>query len=475
MVLFPIATVIACVAAVSEAAGSSYKLYSQESNDQFNLLKHGGGAGPYAVHSGWGISTDTPEQCVIEQAHLYVRHGERYPTKKKAKTIRKIFDQISEKGLVASNKAYFLNTYKSPSIYDTEKFDLETTQGPYNGYSSMYQAGAQFRERYNDLYQEGNTLPFFTASENRVIVTSINVARGFFGANWTDHSQFVVLNETEEMGLNSLTPKEGCPKYSGKLSDSKMSEYATVAFDRSAKKLVADVPGLELNGENFADLMELCMYDLNVQGFSPLCDYFSQDDWVAFDHYRNLKSYYKNGRGNPTIPALGGVHSDAIIKLLESPASPANGTALYLNFLHDSNVLALIAALGIATPAEPLSTSQADFTSRLSTSQLAPMGLRVAIEKLSCQNSTDESVTEDFIRFVINDAVFPHDKCTSGPGFSCPLDEYIKITKKRYPDAIKKCGIDKDYSYPKELTFYWDWQSRPEYYQLPSDVDVKNF
>lgn len=478
MVLFPIATVVACLASIAEATSyghSGYKTYDQDATDQFNILKHQGGNGPYSVHPGWGIDTNTPEQCTIEQAHLYIRHGERYPTVGLAKSMRAVFDQIPEKNLTAKNKAYFLNTYKSPSIYDLDQLELESTNGPYNGYSNMYQAGADMRHKYGHLYKEGNTLPFFTASQNRIAVTSLNVARGFFGANWTDYSHFVVLNETANMGLNSLTPEVGCPDFNADIGDEYVETYANIAFEKSLKQLLADVPGLNITAFDYGNMMSLCMYDLNVQGSSPLCDYFSTDDWVAYDHFRALDYYYYSGRGNPSTPAVGGVVVDAALKLLSTPSSPDNGTALYFNFMHETNVLGILTALGIADPTKPLSATQPEFNSRWRTSQLVPMGVRFAIEKLSCKNTTDPEVKEEFIRMTLNDAVFPHDECTSGPGFSCPIEQFVNITKGRFPDAIKQCGINSTYTAPKELTFYWDWQSRTDNYKLWSDVVPSQF
>ena len=71
----------------------------------------------------------------------------------------------------------------------------------------MFLCGSELRSRYNHLWRENDdaVLPLFTASQERIVVTSINVARGFLGSNWKKHSKFIVLNETEEVGLNSLT------------------------------------------------------------------------------------------------------------------------------------------------------------------------------------------------------------------------------------------------------------------------------
>lgn len=449
---------------------------SQTALDQFNILKHQGGNGPYSQHPGWGISTDTPESCKVEQAHIYLRHGERYPTVNFARSARKVLNQIyNSKNITAKNDASFLNAYKSPSIYDLEKLEMETTEGPYSGYSSMFQAGSNFRNKYGHLYNNSQVLPFFTASQERIVVSAINVARGFLGAKWSEHARFVVLNETKEMGLNSLTPGNGCPNFNSSLRNEDSSKYANLAFDRSRRKLLADVPGLNITTTEYGMLMSLCMYDLNVQGSSPLCNYFSADDWVAYDHFRAINYYYEGGAGNPMVPALGGVVVNAAIKLLNAPASPRNATSLYFNFMHETNILALLTALGVANPPGNLSWENPEFNSRWRPSELVPMGARVAIERLVCTNATDPKVSEKYIRMTVNDAVFPHDKCTSGPGFSCPLDKFIEITKGRYPDAITQCGIGANYTQSKNLTFYWDWKNKTDLYKLPTNINITQF
>lgn len=464
----------AVFASVSDALVTGIKPYQQQALDMFNILKHQGGQGPYSTHPGYGIERDVPEQCTIEQAQMFMRHGERYPAKSLGTSLTKFFAQIKDKNLTAKNDLYWLNDYSSPAL-DAEFFEAESTEGFYNGYASMYQAGAEIRARYGHLWQDNVTLPFFTAAQERIVVSAVNVARGFFGANWTDNSEFVVLNETENMGLNSLTPVEGCPAFNGSYKEDYSAKWAEIGLERALNKFKKNLPGINATTSDIANVMSLCMYDLNVIGSSPWCEYFSADDWVAFDYYHMLDYYYYCGNGNPTIPAVGSVVANASLHILDSPASAANGTALYMSFMHEVNILMLLTAFGIVNPASDLQYNQPEFTSRWRTSQLVPMGTRVVLERLSCANTTDPEVTEDYVRFIINDAVIPHDTCTSGPGFSCPIDDFIAITKNRLQDPVAKCGINSTYEYQTDLSFYWDWQSKLDTEYNNYVVDVNDF
>lgn len=429
----------------------------------FNVLKHQAGQGPYSTHPGYGINRDSPEQCTIEQVQLFMRHGERYPTASLGVALNTFFSQISEKNLTAKNDLYWLNDYKSPSL-NPDNFELESTKGPYNGYASMVKAGGDIKSRYGHLWQDNVTLPFFTASQERIVVTAVNVARGFFGPKWAQNAAFIVLNETAEFGLNSLTPVEGCPAFNGSYKEDYSPKYAEIGLERALKKFQANLPGVNATTSDITNLMNLCQYDLNVIGYSPWCEYFSADDWVAFDYFHELDYYYYSGNGNPTVPAVGSVVANASLEILDNPASPANGTALYMSFSHEVNILMLLTAFGFVNPSGDLSWEQPEFTNRWKTSQLVPMGTRFAVEKLSCLNTTDSELSESFVRLVINDAVIPHDTCTSGPGFSCPIEDFLNITRGRLQDPIAKCEINSSYAYQQDLTFYWDWKSNSEKY-----------
>lgn len=468
-----LASIFACVVSCADALVTGSKPYSREALDMFNLLKHQGGGGPYSAHPGYGINRDVPEQCTVEQVQIFLRHGERFPTVSLGEHNSEFLSQVKAKNLTAKNDLHFLNSYESPSL-NTEFYELESTKGPYSGYASMFQAGADIRDRYGHLWNENLTLPFFTASQERIVVSAINTARGFIGNNWTELAQFVVLNETAEMGLNSLTPVDGCPAFDSDYRANYSSLYSDIGLETTLKKFKKNLPGVNATATDIANVMALCFYDLNVVGYSPWCEYFTADDWVAYDYIHELDYYYYCGAGNPAVPAVGSVVANASLTILDSPASADNGTALYMSFSHEVNILMLLTAFGFVNPASDLGYTNPVFTNRWKTSLLVPMGTRFAVERLSCANTTDPEVTEKYVRLVINDAVIPHDTCTSGPGFSCPIEEFVEISNSRLQDPISKCGINDTYTAPKELTFYWDWKTNASQY-VNTVVDINQF
>jgi len=379
--------------------------------------------------------------------------------------------QFKDKNL-AKNKLEFLNTYESPAL-DENNYEQQSLMGPYGGYSSMFLCGSELRSRYNHLWRENDdaVLPLFTASQERIVVTSINVARGFLGSNWKKHSKFIVLNETEEVGLNSLTPVLGCPMFNPYYKGDYTVKYGQVGLQNLLKRFKEDVGNsVNVTTEDLANLMALCMYDLNVVGHSPLCDYFEPNDWKAFEYKRDLDYYYYSGKGNPIVSAVGGIVANASLSILNQDES--ENDKIYISFAHETNILMYLSTVGLFNPDTDLDWRTIEFNNRWTTSQIVPMGTRVALERMSCKNKDD--TFSKYVRFLVNNAVIPHDSCKSGPGFSCPLEEYIKIQKSRIPDIHNTCGIDENYKLPNALTFYWDWKKSPEKYRNWV-VDLEDF
>lgn len=362
-------------------------------------------------------------------------------------------------------------------MINSNNFEKETKTGPYNGYDSMRNLGSSLNNTYGHLWQpqsknsgfdssdkdNNEQLPFFVGGFERLVVSAQNAARGFFGDGWQEKSRFVVLNETLDQGLNSLTPEFGCPNYNSLYNSHYELNYYGVGLTSALSRFHNDLPGSNITAVQLAALMALCPYDLNVEGSSPWCSYFNEEDWKAFRYGRDLNYYYSGGPGNPLSYGLGSVVTNASLTLLKQ-SSTSKDQQIYLNFVHDTDLLEYLTAFGFDLPTGILPWDRQ--ISDISVSQLVPMAARIYLEKLVCKvDSQSNTVTQnEFIRFVINDSVHPFPNCTSGPGNSCPLDQFIEVQESRYVDAIGICGFNKPYTVPTELSFYWDWKSNPALY-----------
>lgn len=65
----------------------------------------------------------------------------------------------------------------------------------------------------------------------------------------------------------------------------------------------------------------------------------------------------------------------------------------------------------------------------------------IAFERLNCTSRGKNSVN---VRIRLNDAVYPVPSCRSGPGHSCPLDQYTALVAKKreqYGSFASVCGL----------------------------------
>jgi acid phosphatase len=129
---------------------------------------------------------------------------------------------------------------------------------------------------------------------------------------------------------------------------------------------------------------------------------------------------------------------------------------MYACSAHDTDITPIIGALGILNPPEDLPTDRVAFGHSWSSSELVPMGGHLTMERLSC-NATAISPAGTYVRLVLNEAVLPFRACQSGPGYSCPLEEYASILRQDLPDYVSECEIPA--SDPQHLNFWWDYRT----------------
>ncbi|RDK47243.1 acid phosphatase [Aspergillus phoenicis ATCC 13157] len=445
---------IPAATALTGSSVFSHSLISQQVFDGDNFLEYDGVRGPYVDRISYGISRDPPAQCSVDQLIMIKRHGERYPTTGEGtsieQTLKKINDSLA--GNYSSGDLAFLGnwTYFVPS----DCYEAETSTGPYAGLTDAYNHGKAYRQRYGDLYNESSILPLFTADFQRVISTAQKFGQGFLGnETYATKTALNIISESSDQGADSLTPT--CHKQ----DDDAQSicgdmPYYLPQFDVAADRLNAQYQGLNLNWTDVYSLILMTAYELNTRSSSPWIDVFTTDEWISFAHLWNVNFYYCSGPGNKYTSALGALYLNATLTLLQQ--GPSSSGPLFFNFAHDSNISPIITALGIATPATPLNKTRIPFPPSAWTVQnIVPMGGRLTIERLNCSDSA-LAPGGTFVRLVLNEAVVPLEECQSGPGFSCPLQEYSSFVGK-LPSYVSECEVPEDES--QYLGFWWGWNT----------------
>ncbi|KAH3662643.1 hypothetical protein OGATHE_004218 [Ogataea polymorpha] len=412
--------------------------YPQTSTDQSNVLRYLNG-GPFVENTGFGLPLDPPYGCKIEQVQLFMRHGERYPTKSAGKTFETLYQKLkndtvtSYSGPLAFVKdlEYFVN--------DPENYEMESTKGVYSGLLEAYRLGAFFRERYESLLDSSSVVPIFAASQQRVVDTARSFGKGLFLDQYNSSCSIQIINEVGKMnGANTLTPITNCLSYNTSLYQHTFGENI---YQAEAERLNALSPGFNITPDDIFTMGAYCGYELNVKGKSDMCQALSMDAFQALQYQDDLQKFYQFGPGHNMSAVSGGLLANASAQLLQEDRK------VVFSFMHDNDLLTYFTALGLPTDTE-LSTEEIEFHRSFKTSEFIPQGARLIIEKLNCSDSEN-------VRFIVNDKVYPLPGCSSGPGFTCPLEETIELLTPEHEYA-EACGLPDDR--PHELTFYWDWE-----------------
>lgn len=422
----------------------------QASVEQYNLVKFLGGAGPYIQHPGFGISTDIPDQCTLEQVHLLLRHGERYPSTSKGKKFEKLYKKFKNNTDTYVGELAFLNEYEY-FVTDSDYYEKETTpynsHGPYAGTSDAMNHGVAFRNRYQDLFNDLEPLTVFTSNSGRVHVTAKYFARGALGDAYDDESvSYAVIAEESSYGANSLTPDVACANWDEDANEDFVDLFNTTFLSEAAERITKG-NNISLSEDEISLLIQWCAYEINVKGFSPFCNLFTNDEFVKNAYYSDLDYYYSNGPGNNLTGTIGAPYLNATLKYLKEDSPPQK---VVLAFTHDTNIEHFHSALGLVAPENDLPNDYIPFPRPYAHSEIVPMGARLYTEKLSCGGET-------YVRYLMNDAVIPIKKCQDGPGFSCKLSDYEEYVNTRLEgkDYATQCGAG---DVPSEVTFLWDYE-----------------
>lgn len=424
----------------------------QSSMEQFNIARYLAGAGPYIQNPGFGILTDIPDQCTVEQVQLLSRHGERYPTKGDGKQFDGILAKLNLlKGTFKGEWAFY-NEY-TYFVQDTLNYEKETTpknsQGLYSGTDNALRHGAKFRAKYNSLFLEKQVLPVFTSNSGRVAETSRYFARGFLGDEYDSNSvKYVILEEESFMGANSLTPRYGCKNFDEKQNKDIYSKYSDDYLKGALKRWQKTNPKLNLTTDDISKLFAFCSYELNVRGLSPFCDLFTNEEFVKYSYGSDLKSYYTDGPGNNMTLTVAAPLWNASLALLKDAN---NSNKVWLSFSHDTD-LEIFYSVKFNRDDSSMPVDHIPFPHGYYHTNIVPQGARIVIEKYKCDDKS-------YVRFIVNDAVIPLDNCNSGPGFSCELSDYEKYVHSRIENHnyAQYCGNP---DVPSEVTFYWDYNQK---------------
>ncbi|KAI4155852.1 MAG: hypothetical protein L6R39_001167 [Caloplaca ligustica] len=355
--------------------------------------------------------------------------------------------------------------------------DQLTTTGPYAGTLSAFTAGTKLRTRYLPLLSSPSAshrlINFWASDCNRVIETARYFAAGFFGLDWDSPGKAAaklhIVPETPERGADTLTPGDTCLQYRQDLLTGRdyglmqLSKYRSTYLPSISARFAAPNPGIRFTDEEIYSMQEMCGFEVLVRGSSAWCNIFTHDEWLSFEYARDVIHYYRTGPGNRYGPAMGWLWLNATAELLGR--GPEKSGRLFFSFVHDGDIIPMLAALNLFPEKRHLPVTRRRTDGVWRTSQVVPMNGRILFERLSCgpsphslihtsKGTVGEQRGKHFIRINVNDGIVALPTCDTGPGSSCPLEDFLTLVGRRgqeIGDFREICGLGGDA--PAGITF----------------------
>jgi hypothetical protein len=391
------------------------------------------------------ISDEIPDDCDITFVQVVSRHGARYPSADKSKKYAELIEAIQTNATAYKGKLAFLRSYS----YKLGSEDLT----PF-GERQMVGSGFKFYQRYQALTRQA--VPFIRSSgSDRVIASGKKFIKGYEHAKlddrFTDHRQpspKISVIISEEKGFNNSLNHNTCTNFENNgLKDEVADEYTAIFAPPIRARLEADLPGVQLEDNDVARLMDLCPFETVSQTFnattqSPFCDLFTETEWIHYNYLQSLSKYYGYGAGNPLGPAQGiGFANELIARLthtavhdetstnhtLDAPDAatfPLNYT-VYADFTHDNGMIPFFFALGLYNSTAPLPRTHlqpADKADGYSAAWTVPFAARAYIEMMQCRSDPDP---EPFVRVLVNDRVVPLHGCSVDSLGRCRRRDFV--------------------------------------------------
>ncbi|KAG5342942.1 hypothetical protein C0989_005891 [Termitomyces sp. Mn162] len=385
-----------------------------------------------------------PNGCQITQANILQRHGARYPTASAGERIMAAVAKLAAVQNYTDSSLDFLKNYTYPLSSDLLV--------PF-GAAQSFSAGQEHFERYKSIVSE-DQLPFVRASgSDRVIHSATNWTAGFSHAS--NHvynpSLSVILSESDFVRkdrhlidvliffqANNTLDDNMCPDAGN--SDEQTGTWLATYAPPIAARLNEQAPGANVSISDVYNLMTLCAFEsVFINRGSAFCNLFTQAEFEELEYYGDLDKYYNTGYGQELGPVQGvGYINELIARLTDEPvsdntqtnhtldASPETfplGRAIYADFSHDNQMIAIYAAMGLFRQVTALNLTSPDTTRNWITSRLVPFSARMITEKLIC-TSGNVNQTE-YVRIFVNDALQPLEFCGGDQHGLCTVDAFV--------------------------------------------------
>ena len=308
--------------------------------------------------------------------------------------------------------------------------------------------GTRLAYRYPHLLPVKRNASFkvWGSDANRTIHSTKAIFAGLFSGD-EKIGHVVEVSEDRDRGANTLTPTRTCPKFDSRTGRNKADIWLAYYAVPIMARLNAQVSGFQFSPRDVLAMQELCGYETIIRGDSRFCGIFTSEEWLSFEYYFDIRYYYELGYGSNLSPSLGMPWVVASSALLSRTS--INNQNLYISVAHRQMPPLVMTALGLYNDSEYHGTVNIESVIPLDrinyqrvwkSSDFIPHLSQIALERLSCKSA---AYNGSFVRVLVSSAPKPLPGCASGPGASCPLEQYMDYMKRRndlFEDFSKACG-----------------------------------
>lgn len=435
-----------------EGSQVPFSRLSHSEDYEFKPLLHLPGISPYFDAVGSGLSHAPPVDCEVTAASYLIRHAAIYANdadyEKYIEPFLKKLGPSRRKHFKTKGPFSFLMKWESP-IDDPESQLEEITPA---GKKAAKKVGKHLLSRYPELV--ATTKHIYADKKSRTQDTAEALAAAF-----PQKVKVKVINT--ETSFHAQIPHKACPAFSKVPGDAELAQFINHYTPGVIERIQRYFP-FDLSENDIVGMQQLCGYESAITGkASKFCPAFTDSEWMSYEYAWDIKYSFMVGHGNPLSPYLGfpwlNVTSALFSKFHAPHHSTSNGIEnslddgqrFFLSFTHREVPPFIATALGLFNSsnsvAEEFTLDNINWSRSWRMAELIPFLGHIGIEKVTCGYG---SGLKEYVRILANSAPRPIPTCQSGPGASCPFDQFTKLVHDgitQYADFHGVCGNSTKY------------------------------
>ncbi|KAF2662465.1 phosphoglycerate mutase-like protein [Lophiostoma macrostomum CBS 122681] len=427
--------------------------------DDQNIFQSLGHLSPYLPNPrGFGVNEyPIPSGSNVSWLNMVHRHGSRYPEVTGTEFVlgQKI---MSQKGnFTASGPVEFLNYYE---------FLLGAEILVPVGKQQLFDSGTLHYYNYGHLYpNNGSKIVARSTTQRRMTESAEYFLAGFFGLGWQQNATLERIIESDDYN-NTMAGYKMCNHSNWEGAAEAQRNWTKLYLQDAHHRIASNISGVlgsTWTLEDTYNAQALCAYETVALGFSPWCGVFTFAEWQGFEYSLDILFSSGNGFGSPVGRATGVGYVEEVLARMQhhvitSSASQINITldnntatfpvdqTLNLDFSHDANIIAILAAFGLTQFAGSLPLDRVLPDREFVMSFLQPFAGRLDIEVVNAprpvnanrsdtQNVYEEGGPTSYVHFLLNQRTVPLGRSLEECGLRddgwCEMGTFLEVQKRQ--------------------------------------------